>query len=277
MIKHQFSFYLLWVLLGCLLSVNALSDDGFPGRIQYPSVKILTKEQLYSRLKNDKAVVVDVRSNYEYNTLKILNAVNIPVSSKNFPDKLKQLRASTNKAIVFYCNGRTCYKSYNAGIKAIKYNVKNCFSYDAGVFEWAQSYPDKAELLGKSPVNKEHIITKDKFTKRLLSPEEFEQKVLMDNTLVYDVRDREQRRGGSGLFVFRDKSVDLDNTKKLKRIVAKAIGNDSTLLFYDQKGKQVRWLQYFLEQQGLKKYYFMKGGAGAYYDMLKKQQLNSSL
>ncbi len=74
-----------------------------------------------------------------------------------------------------------------------------------------------------------------------------------------------QRRGGSGLYMFRDKSVDLDNYKKLHKIISRAIANDTTLFFYDAKGKQVKWLQYTLEAQGLKNYYFMKGGAAAYY------------
>jgi len=32
---------------------------------------------------------------------------------------------------------------------------------------------------------------------------------------------------------------------------------------YDKVGKQTRWFQYYLEQQGLKDYYFLAGGAEA--------------
>ena len=274
---RRISFYLLLIIT--ILSIIffpslsfAQSDDGFPGRKLYPKVKTISKEMLYKKITNNEVMVVDVRSDFEYRTLKILNAVNISAASKSFPEKLKQLREKTSKDIIFYCNGRSCYKSYKAAMKAIKYNVNNCYSYDAGVFEWALKYPENAVLLGKSPVNKDSIISKEDFKAHMLSPKEFEQMSFTENSMIYDVRDREQRRGSSGLFMFRDKSVQLDKTKKLERIVANAVSDDMTLYFYDQKGKQVRWLQYFLESQGLKNYYFMAGGAAAYFDMLRNEQ-----
>lgn len=272
----NFSFFLIITFLLSIISFPSLSfaesDDGFPGRKLYPQVKTISKEALYKKIKNDDVMVVDVRSDFEYQTLKISGAVHIPNASKSFPEKLKALRDETAKDIVFYCNGRSCFKSYNAAMKAIKYNVSNCYSYDAGVFEWALMYPDNAELLGRSPVDEDRIISKQDFTSHQLSPKDFEQQSLEDDAKIYDVRDREQRRGGSGLFMFRDKSVQLDNTRKLARIVSKAIDNDSTLYFYDQKGKQVRWLQYFLESEGLENYFFMKGGAAAYHEMITKEQ-----
>ncbi len=262
------------IFLMCFfISASSFADEGFPGRKLFPIVNTISIEAFYEKIVNDKVIVVDVRSEYEFKTLKILNAINIPVSKKSFPDKLKELRDSSPKEIVFYCNGRTCYKSYKAGIKALNYNVKNCISYDAGVFEWALAYPDQAVLLGKSPVDKASIIQKADFKSHLLAPKDFENNSLADeNSLIYDIRDREQRRGGSGIFMFRDKNVGLDNTKKLRRIIEKAIDNDSTLYFYDQKGKQIRWLQYTLESMGLESYFFMEGGAGAYYKMLREEQ-----
>ena len=40
-----------------------------------------------------------------------------------------------------------------------------------------------------------------------------------------------------------------------------------TLLVYDEAGKQVRWLQYYLEQQNAGPYYFMKGGTQAFFEI----------
>lgn len=265
-------FYVSLFLLTCTCFNTLLADEGFPGRKLYPQVKTLSIEQLHDKIVKDKVVVVDVRSAYEYQTLKILDAVNIPAAKKSFPEKLKKLRDETSKEIVFYCNGRSCYKSYKAGIKAIKYNVNNCYSYDAGVFEWALAHPELSVLLNQTPVKKDSIISKEDFKSRQLSPEGFEAKSLEENSVIYDIRDREQRRGGSGIFMFRDKNVELDNVKKMNRIINKAIVNGDTLYFYDQKGRQVRWLQYTLEDHGLKNYYFMKGGAAAHYEMLRKQQ-----
>jgi len=269
---QKLTVFLFTLFFSATFSPVIAADDGFPGRAVFPEVKTIELDDLYAKMQNDQVVIVDARSEFEYQTLNILNAVNIPYAKKSFPAKLKELRSTTDKAIVFYCNGRTCYKSYKAAMKAIKYNVENCYSFDAGVFEWAKKYPDFSALLGETPVKDRSIISKQEFNDHLLSVEEFEKQILSDNAKVYDVRDRAQRRGGSGLFMFRDKSVSLDNSKKLKRIITRAIRNDNILYFYDQKGKQVRWLQYLLKSEGLLNYYFMKGGAGAYTKIIRERQ-----
>ncbi len=269
---QKLTAYLFVLFISHAFLQTLAAEEGFPGRASYPEVKTIDIDDLYRKMQNDQLVIVDARSEFEYQTLNILNAINIPYAEKSFVEKVKALRDSTDKAIVFYCNGRTCYKSYKATMKAMRYNIDNCYSFDAGVFEWAKKYPDYASLLGETPVKESRIISKDEFVEHLLSIEEFERQILSDNARVYDVRDRAQRRGSSGLFMFRDKSASLDNTKKLKRIITKAIRNDEILYFYDEKGKQVRWLQYLLKSEGLLNYYFMKGGAGAYYTKLRERQ-----
>jgi len=125
-------------------------DDDFPGRNAYPDVLVYEKAELFNDFSD--VVLVDTRSKYEYETLRIKGAVNIPVSSKDFDEKVKQLRASTTKPIVFYCNGKTCYKCYRAGRKANHLNIEDTYAYDAGVYEWAKSYPNHVVLLGMSPI-----------------------------------------------------------------------------------------------------------------------------
>ena len=39
-------------------------------------------------------------------------------------------------------------------------------------------------------------------------------------------------------------------------------------------GKQVRWLQYYLEQQNAGEYYFMEGGAAAFYKIPTEKLLD---
>ena len=41
------------------------------------------------------------------------------------------------------------------------------------------------------------------------------------------------------------------------------------LLVYDESGKQVRWLQYHLDEKGIKNYNFMKGGVKQYFKSLR--------
>ena len=265
---------ILWLLMPLLFSSGVFAlDEGFPGRGEFPDVLIYGKSQLFNDFSD--VVLVDTRSKYEFETLRIKGAVNIPVSSKDFGVKLKQLRASTSKPIVFYCNGRTCFKSYVAGREANNLNIDDTYAYDAGVFEWAKTYPSHAVLLGKNPINPSDIIPARKYTQHLLEPEKFSEKAyqMRDTSLVIDVRDRYQR-AGTGLFPARERWASLDDQKKLQEYIKKAKAQNKTLFIYDEVGKQVRWFQYALEKANVKKYYFMKKGARSYYDDLMVTQLS---
>ena len=125
-----------------------------------------------------------------------------------------------------------------------------------------------AVLLGKSPVNPKHLISKKQFKKHLLSPEAYGDKVADSSAIVLDVRDRFQREGLS-IFIGRERRAYLDDKKKLDKYIKKAKSQNKTLLIHDAAGKQVRWLQYYLEEKGLRSYYFMEGGVAAYYDEMK--------
>jgi hypothetical protein len=65
----------------------------------------------------------------------------------------------------------------------------------------------------------------------------------------------------------------MDDKKQLNQYISDALRNNKTLLVYDGVGKQVEWLMYYLEDSGLSRYAFMKGGARAYYANLRKQFL----
>jgi len=216
-------------------------------------------------------VIVDARSSLEFETLRIKNAVNIPIASKKFPEMVKALRAKTKKPIVFYCNGRSCFKSYKAAKTALKAGVKNVFAYDAGVFEWAKAYPKYAVLLGTSPMDPTKIIPKAKLSERFLKPKTFTEQARStpgSKRLILDVRDMYQR-AGVGFFIGIERWASLDDKKKLNKYLQQAKKDNRTLYIYDETGKQVRWLQYTLEQNNIKNYFFMKKGAKQFYkDMI---------
>ena len=264
------------ILLGFSLLVSLFSltsafaaDKGFPGRAEYPEIALYQKADLLRDL--NKVIVVDARSTLEFDTIHVKGAVNIPVASKKFPEMVKKLRTQTSKPIVFYCNGRTCYKSYKATKAALKAGVKNVFAYDAGIFEWAKAYPKHAVLLGKSPIDPKHLISKADFKKRFLKPLKFTEVARStpgSKRLILDVRDMYQR-AGVGFFIGIERWASMDDQKKIERYLKKAINENRTLYIYDEAGKQVRWLQYTLEQHNIKDYYFMKKGAkGFYKDMI---------
>lgn len=255
--------------LAMLLSSAYAADSGFPGRATYPEIPVMEKEDLQKQIQN--VVVVDARSDLEFDTLRIKGAVNIPVAAKDFEEQVKALRAKTDKPIVFYCNGRTCMKSYIAAKKSLAANVTDVHAYDAGMFEWAETYPDQAELLGKSPVNKHDIISMNQFEKRLLNPDDFSNKAydLGNNSMILDVRDKFQR-GATGLYPGKERWVSLDKREALNKYIEQAKKENKTLFIYDEVGHQVQWVQYALEKAKVSNYFFMQHGAKAYYAAMMK-------
>ena len=237
--------------------VNATEE--FPVRGLYPKVPTIELEELYG--KRDGVLIFDVRSEYEYDTLHIRNARHLALDDKDFVSSLQLLRKEDGRPMVFYCNGHTCKKSYKATQKAMQGHIKDVYAYDAGIFDWTKAHPDEAVLLGKGPVDPARLIGKDNLDTHMLAPEAFGERVGND-TIVLDIRENIQKNA-INLFPMRQRSVPLDNNK-LKTYVEQAKKGNKTLMIYDAVGKQVRWLQYYLEDQGVKSYYFMKGGAKAF-------------
>lgn len=248
-----------FAILFCLFISHIIyADDGFPGRQKYPDVPYISLNDFHQGYMENKYVVVDARSPFEFKVIQVKGAVNIPVNSDKFKKNIDKLAQSTEKTIVFYCNGRRCMKSFKAAVKS---KLTNILVFDAGVFEWAKAYPEESVLMGESPLPVDKLIPSSELKEHFVPLAKFEE--LIPEAVLIDVRDLKDRRG-NGLFLLADKSAPLSKPKKLEKYVNKAIEEDKTLLAYDNAGKQVRWLQYFLEKKGVKKYYFMQGGAKYY-------------
>lgn len=236
-------------------------DPTYPHRAKYPDTPVVDTAELAKKL--DEVTVVDVRSDLEFNTLRVKGSVNIAVDDPRFNEKIQALRQQTKKPLVFYCNGKTCAKSYQAARRAMQSaKLDECYVYDPGIFEWARKNPNNTELLGKGPIKVESLIEKAKLEQHMLKPKDFVARV-EQGAMVLDVRDLGQR--DVALFPFKEKRVSLNQTKALDAVIEQAKREKKTLLVYDKAGHQVQWLQYTLEEAGLKDYYFMKGGEAAYF------------
>jgi rhodanese-related sulfurtransferase len=240
--------------------VNAATDE-YPLRVRYPDAPIISTQELTARI--DAVTVIDVRSKYEFDTLHVKGAVNVPLSKSGFGEAIARLREKDKKPFVFYCNGKTCHKSYDAVLLAVRARVNDVFTYDAGIMDWAKAHPDRTVLLGHSPIQPGELIDAEKFKAHLLEPKDFATRV-DGNVIILDVRDRVQR--DSPLFPFKERRAELGEIKKLDAAIEDAKQHKKTLLVYDAVGKQVEWFQYHLESRGLKDYYFMKGGSQKYFD-----------
>ena len=264
------------VCIGLFLSVfnqQCLANEKFPGRKIYSNVHHISTEQLYQQ--RQQSIIVDARSKQEFQTLHIKNAINIPLSlsKDNFINKLELLRKGNNKAIVFYCNGHSCIKSYKAARRAMLFSkLDNIYAYDTGVFDWTRQHPNEAELLGESPVKIDQLIPKKTLQKHMLPALKFIRSAA-GNSEILDIRDRSQR---DDFYVFAgfEHSIPLGNTEKLTAYIKKIKYQKKTLYVYDAVGEQVRWLQYYLEKQNIKNYYFMKGGASAYFNIPQSELMD---
>lgn len=246
-----------------LLPILAVSAEKavFPHREKHKDVAIMEIGQLHDQL--DKVVVVDVRSRYEFDTLHIKGAMHMPLNKETLPVAARELRKNTDKPIVFYCNGTTCEKSYIATDLAMKAGVTKVYAYDAGLDAWSQAYPEDSILLGRGPAKPADLIGKSAFKSRLLSANDFES-AMERGGIVLDIRDMRQR--DVMLFPFKEKRATLDDRTKIAQVVAEAKRTNKPLLVYDKVGKQIRWFQYYLEQEGVKQYHFLAGGAEGYHE-----------
>jgi len=240
----------------------------FPGRDIYLGTDYIEINDFKNQFNN--VIVIDVRSKYEYQTLRIKDAKNIPLNSRSFVKDMRDIRSNNpSKKIVVYCNGKTCMKSYKAASKCKARDIKNVVAFDAGIMDWAKTFPNKAVLLGKSPIDPSKLIAKSRFKKHLIDPEKFAAMVQGDNVAVLDVRDRFQRMG-MGLFIGVERQANLDDDS-INQHIKNSVKNKKTMLIYDEAGKQVRWLMYRLEANGVSDYKFMKGGTRSYFKKLKER------
>lgn len=249
----------LLLALSLTTAAQAYKVD-FPHRAKFSDVPVIETAQLAQRL--GKVNIIDVRSHFEFETLHIKGAVNIPLSSLSFAEDVQKLKAN-GKPVIFYCNGGTCKKSYKAVKKARKGGVNGTTAYDAGIYNWAQAHPEHSVLLGQHPMDKHHFIDNKSYKSRFIDPKSFEASI-GPRAMVLDIRDRAQR--DLQVFPFRESRAELHDMDSIAMYVNQAKRQNKTLLVYDKVGKQVRWFQYYLEKHGVKKYYFMKGGSEGYYE-----------
>ncbi len=253
--------------MGCLLAMALAgpflaSAEDFPLREKYASVGVQPMETETLAASLDEMAVVDARSIYEYETLHIQGARSIPLASSGFAEAVLNLAEESGQPLVFYCNGVTCSVSYKAAFKAKEAGVSDARVYDAGVFAWAQANPEQTVLLGEPLEQVDQLISGEQFEGHLLDEDAFYARIMAsEKPIIVDIRSKGQRAGVS-LFQMQDRHIPLTtDNRELSGLVERARAEERPMFFVDATGKQVRWLQYYLEEQGLTDYWFLKGGA----------------
>lgn len=264
-------------LTGLLLAVSLAwpmsgSAEDFPLRDKYAQagVETIETEELAEAL--DDYAVVDARSQYEYETLRVQGAHSIPLASGDFSEGVRALAEETDKPLVFYCNGVTCAVSYKAALKAEGAGLTDSLVYDAGIFAWAQANPDRTELLGETLGDPNKLISDAQFERHVLAEDPFFSRIeRSEDPIIVDIRNRDQRAGIS-LFQMQDRHIPLttDNSE-LDALIRTAKTEGRPMFFVDATGKQVRWLQYYLEEKGVPEYWFLKDGVSSVYESMGLQ------
>lgn len=245
-----------------LIPVLALAAGNFPLRDKFPRVPPISTGELAQRY--DEIIVVDVRSGIEFDVVHVAKAVHLPVALGNFIQELEKTRSKEGKIpIAFYCNGITCAKSYEAAASALEAGFGNVYVYDAGIFEWAKEHPEKTVLMGARPAPLERLISNEALERRKIPFAEFARLASDPQAVVVDIREPYQRAKDPKLPQSRMLALEKVRnipSDRLVPLLRKGDFKDKRLLITDAVGKQVQWLQYYLEEAGYRDYYFLAQG-----------------
>jgi rhodanese-related sulfurtransferase len=273
------------ILLAVLISSNVFArcekDMDLPLRDVYLTVDCINASELALRIEQNNAIIVDARTNAEFEILKIKGAVNIDIDKRqDFIVKLKNLAEADNRDIIFYCNGQLCNLSYRAGTLAKEVGVSNSYVYDGGIFKFSKVQPNKTLLFDKKISDSNKPLTNEQLKAHMIPLTEFEERISNnvengEDFRILDIRDKSSHHGTSAFVGVRnEKYIPLERTKKLRKFLNKVADKNIPLYVYDWGGTKLKWVQYFIEQQGIEEYYFLdKGAFNKYNQELKKEGL----
>ena len=261
-------------ILSLLISTSSFArcevDENFPLRAVFLTVNCIDLDNFAKKVDKQELLVVDARSSTEYQIIKIKDAVNISIEDKNnFIEQVKVLHKNDPRPMVFYCNGQRCNLSYKAAALALKIGIKDVLVFDDGIFKYSKIRPENTLLLDNEISQTNKLISKEQFTQHLLSSTEFNKKIIEEVEAgekfnVLDIRTKSNRLGLSAFVgVPNEKYISINRTKKLKHYLNKVAENNESLFVYDWSGKQLKWIQYYINDYNIENYYFLKGGASA--------------
>jgi len=238
-----------------LAALGAQAADDFPLRAKYPGLSYASIDELAKEAAAN--IVVDVRSAFEYDILHIEGVKNISIATINFLPELAKLRGKHDKSkkIFLYCNGVLCTQSYDAGKRALEDGWENVFVFDGGIGAWARKFPERSTFFGNKLGDVNKLISPAKLAEHTLPWDQVKAKESDAKAVFIDVREPYARK-------------KIPELKALKHLPLSHITpmlearkfQENTIYFMDGSGKQLQWLQYILEKQGYRNYFFVKEG-----------------
>jgi rhodanese-related sulfurtransferase/ABC-type phosphate/phosphonate transport system substrate-binding protein len=123
---------------------KAVAELGYFTPKSLPGATVVSAAEV-RKLVAEGAVVVDTRSEKEYKTKRIAQAVYVPYHEKSLKDvafdaakdDFRDLsKLDKDKPTVFSCNGAECWKSYKASKAALAAGFKTVYWFRGGLPEW---------------------------------------------------------------------------------------------------------------------------------------------
>lgn len=249
-------FVLLCMMVVLLIAstVAATDEQDYPLRPFYPAVKTIDTDR-FLEIYFD-AIIIDVRSRFEFDVVRINKAKCVPLSEDDFIASIRRYRSLISETpMVFYCNDSACSSAFRAVLLAQAAGYTNVFVYDAGVFPLLMVAPEKITLMATTPAQPDLVISSDYYDKVRIDFKEFKERSTKISTLLIDIRDIYNRVHEPRL-----KGVRNIPMEPFIQAVTNRIWAEKKLLIFDQNGEKTRWLQYFLQANGYSDYVFLRGG-----------------
>lgn len=276
LIWKKFTYLTLFTMLGALFfaattlqAAELNSAQRYPLRAFYPAVKTITTETLLN-VYND-AVIIDVRSKFEFDVVHINKAKHLPLSAASFINTLMAERPKQSETpLIIYCNDPSCSRAFRAALLAQSAGYVNVFAYDAGVFSLLTTSPEKITLMGTTPAQTSRVIPPEQYEKVQLDFTAFKERSSLRGAQIIDIRDIYRR----------DLEPILEGVHNIPlepflNAVTNRIWTEKKLLIFDQNGEQTRLLQYFLQANGYPDYAFLRGGIqGLSSDFTRKNKVS---
>lgn len=133
-------FQVVWLTVLFVLSNNALAKEETPTSLT--GATVVTAEKVIALFDElDELIIVDSRKNSDRIKGFIPDSLHLANTETN-ADSLAKIIATKATPVVFYCNGITCKRSYEAAQIAIKLGYSEVYWFRGGIAEWrANSFP----------------------------------------------------------------------------------------------------------------------------------------
>jgi rhodanese-related sulfurtransferase len=251
----MFAVCCLLVALPIASTVTATTDEQhFPLRPFYPTVKTIDTDRFLEIYFN--AIIIDVRSRFEFDVVRINKAKHVPLSEDDFIASISRYRSLISETpMVFYCNDSACSSAFRAVLLARAAGYTNLFVYDAGVFPLLMVAPEKITLMVTTPAQPDLVISNDYYNKVRIDFKEFKERSTGMGTLLIDIRNIYNRVHEPRLQGVRNIPME-----SFLKAVTNRIWAEKKLLIFDQNGEKTNSLQYFLQANGYSNYVFLRGG-----------------